>query len=230
MGIMAHELRTPLATVALIGDAMRNAAPSVSDMGSSQKLEQLATRLHGLVHSMNHQIDTQIANARLQQLPGQGEHLSARELLSETIANYPYRSARERECVELIVRKDFVFISSSSVFSQVIDNLLKNALHALAAKGRPPRSGDLIIEAGTLQGCGYIRVVDKGTGIEPSLQLRIFEPFFSTEKGTGHGLGLAFCQRVVKSAGGSIRVQSEPGRGAAFTIDLPLVHQGVFKK
>jgi two-component system CAI-1 autoinducer sensor kinase/phosphatase CqsS len=54
------------------------------------------------------------------------------------------------------------------------------------------------------------------------LQARIFQPFFSTDRGTGHGLGLAFCQRVVTAAHGSIRVKSAPLQGAVFTIELPV--------
>jgi two-component system, CAI-1 autoinducer sensor kinase/phosphatase CqsS len=65
-------------------------------------------------------------------------------------------------------------------------------------------------------------LADKGTGIDPELQARIFEPFFSTNRGTGHGLGLALCHRVVQSAGGTIRVRSELGQGAAFIIELPI--------
>jgi two-component system CAI-1 autoinducer sensor kinase/phosphatase CqsS len=59
-------------------------------------------------------------------------------------------------------------------------------------------------------------------GIDPELQRRIFEPFFSTNRGTGHGLGLAFCQQVVQGVRGSIRVRSAPGQGAVFTIELPV--------
>jgi two-component system CAI-1 autoinducer sensor kinase/phosphatase CqsS len=57
--------------------------------------------------------------------------------------------------------------------------------------------------------------------MEPELQARIFQPFFSTDRGTGHGLGLAFCQRVVHAAHGSIRVKTAPHQGAVFTIELP---------
>ncbi|HEY8355921.1 MAG TPA: ATP-binding protein, partial [Ramlibacter sp.] len=62
----------------------------------------------------------------------------------------------------------------------------------------------------------------KGIGMDADLQARIFQPFFSTDRGTGHGLGLAFCQRVVQGAHGTIRVKSQPHRGAIFTIELPL--------
>jgi two-component system CAI-1 autoinducer sensor kinase/phosphatase CqsS len=222
MGIMAHELRTPLATMSLIGDAVRGEAPECPE-ASGQKLEKLGTRLHTLVRNMNHQIDMQIANARLMRLPIHKEAISAAELVREAVANYPYRSTRERECVQVLVRRDFLFEGSQALFAQVVDNLLKNALRSLAAATTASQPGDLLIELGTLHNRGRIVINDRGVGIDPDLQPRIFEPFFSTDRGTGHGLGLAFCQRVIESANGTIRVKSEPARGAIFTIELPLL-------
>lgn len=221
MGIMAHELRTPLATMALIGDAVRGAA--APDGARQKSLEQLATRLHTLVRNMNHQIDTQIANARLTRLPGHKEAVAAGDLVSETVANYPFRSSRERECVKVQVGRDFVFEGSRALFAQVIDNLIKNALRSLAAASTASQPGDLSVEVDAQGGRGRIVVADRGIGIDAELQLKIFEPFFSTNRGTGHGLGLAFCRQVIHSAGGTIRVKSEPRQGAVFTIDLPVM-------
>ncbi len=221
MGITAHELRTPLATISLIGDAMRGEARAQSGDNTDSMLDKLATRLHTLVRNMNHQIDMQIANARLLSLPQHSEALSAGHLLREALQDYPYRSTRERECVVLHVRRDFLFEASRRLFAQVIDNLLKNALNALAASHTAPQPGDILIEVGILQNKGRLVITDRGIGIDPQLQPRIFEPFFSTHHGTGHGLGLAFCKRVIQSAHGSIRVQSELGKGATFTIELP---------
>lgn len=222
MGIMAHELRTPLATMSLIGDAVRAEASECGD-ATGQKLEKLGTRLNSLVRNMNHQIDMQIANARLMRLPVHKEAISAADLVRQAVADYPYRSTKERECVQVLVRRDFLFEGSQALFGQVIGNLLKNALRSLAAATTASQPGDLLIEVGTLHSRGRIVVNDRGVGIDPALQPRIFEPFFSTDRGTGHGLGLAFCQRVVHGANGTIRVKSEPARGAIFTIELPLL-------
>lgn len=222
MGIMAHELRTPLATMSLIGDAVRNEAKAQPG-GDPARLELLGTRLHTLVRNMNHQIDTQIANARILRLPRHKEVISAAELVHGALRDYPYRSTRERESVTLQVHGDFRFRGSHALFSQVIDNLVKNALRSLAAATTASKPGDLLIEIGTLNDRGRIVLTDQGVGIGGELQQRIFEPFFSTDRGTGHGLGLAFCKRVVQSAHGSIRVKSEPARGAIFTIELPLL-------
>ena len=221
MGIMAHELRTPLATMSLIGDAVRNEAP-LCGAEPAQKLEKLAIRLHTLVRNMNHQIDMQISNARLMRLPNQKELVSAAELVRDVVADYPYRSTRERECVTVQVHSDFRFEGSHALFSQVIDNLMKNALRSLAAATTASRPGDLLIEVGALDGRGRIAVTDRGVGMDDELQARIFQPFFSTNRGTGHGLGLAFCQRVVQGIHGSIRVRSTPLKGAIFTLELPL--------
>lgn len=223
IGIMAHELRTPLATMSLIGDAVRNESLQLKGAAGDQQLERLVVRLHNLVRNMNQQIDTQIANARLLRLPAQTETVSAAELMRNVVKDYPYRSSRERESVALVLRKDFSFESSQRLFAQVVNNLLKNAFHSLAASSSAPKPGDLRIEVGVLNGSGRIMVTDQGTGIAPELQARIFEPFFSTGRGTGHGLGLAFCRQVVQSARGSIRVKSEPGRGAIFIIELPIL-------
>lgn len=225
MGIMAHELRTPLATMALIGDAVRGAASECNDAHARLKLEQLTMRLHTLVRNMNHQIDTQIANARITRLPTRRETVSAGELVASAVANYPFRSTREKECVQVNVHSDFVFQGSHALFSQVIDNLVKNALRSLAAASNATQPGDITIDVAAHQDRGRIVVADRGVGIDPESQPRIFEPFFSTNRGTGHGLGLAFCHQVVHAARGSIRVKSQPRHGAMFTIELPVSHR-----
>ena len=221
MGIMAHELRTPLATISLIGDAVRNEA-SRCDAESRAELEKLSQRLLGTVRNMNHQIDTQIGNARLMRLPGHLETVSAAALVREAVDGYPFRTASERDCVSVRIRDDFRFRGSHALFVQVLHNLMKNALRSLAASKHPMQPGDLLIEVTSARDPlhGLIIVSDRGVGMDANLRARIFQPFFSTNRGTGHGLGLAFCQRVVQSANGTIGVESEPAQGATFTIEL----------
>ena len=220
IGIMAHELRTPLATMALIGEAMRNEA-ATQDHEGSPGLEKLASRLDAMVRNMNRQIDMQISNARLMRLPRHAGLVSAAKLVDNVVADYPYRSTRERNCVVVQIHSDFCFHGSQALFSQVLDNLMKNAFRSLAAATTASQPGDLLIEVGALEGRGRIAVTDRGIGMNEGLQARIFQPFFSTSQGTGHGLGLPFCHRVVKEARGSIRVKSVPLRGATFILELP---------
>ncbi len=222
MGIMAHELRTPLSTAALLGDAIILEAQRQTDKARADQLDKLALRLHTLVRNMNHQIDTQIANAKLLQLPRYSEVVDARKLVQEAVQFYPFTTSRQRECLEVIVHRNFFFRSSRTQFSQVLDNLIKNALYSLAAADSRYAQGALRIDVGLFEGKGRIAVRDEGMGIEAALVPHIFKPFFSSNRGTGHGLGLAFCQRVVESAGGRISVKSEYAIGATFTIELPL--------
>lgn len=221
VSILARELRMPLSTMALIGDAMRSAGVESGDDVLALKLDRLAARLYSLVRSMNYQIDIRISNAGLMRLPARRETISAADLVREAVANYPFRSTRERESVQIQVRRDFQFQGPRTLFAQVLGNLMKNALHSLAVASTPIRPGDLLLEVDIVRNRGRIVTTDRGVGMDPELQLRIFEPFFSVPRGMGHGLGLAFCRSVAKAAGGSISVRSQPLQGAAFTIELP---------
>ena len=220
MGIMAHELRTPLATMALISDAVRNHA-LVAPPEESAALDRLAVRVRALVHNMNRQIDMQITNAQLMHLPPQKDLVSAATLVRKAVAAFPYRTERERDYVVVKVTRDFKFHTSEALFTQVIDNLVKNALRALAATTVPRDFGDLCLQVDSAGRHGVIRIIDRGVGISEAAMARLFQPFVSTSQGTGHGLGLAFCQRVIHEAGGSIKVKSQPGQGTEFIIRLP---------
>lgn len=229
MGIMAHELRTPLSTAALIGDALLLEAQRLPASPRTAQLDKLATRLHALVRNMNRQIDTEIANAKLLELPRYNELVLAGRLVRDVVQAYPFSTSRQRDCIQVIIHNDFSFRSSRSQFSQVLDNLIKNALHSLMAAESRYAPGALRIEVGLLRDRGRIAVSDEGMGIDAALLRQIFKPFFSSKHGAGHGLGLAFCQRVVQSAGGSIRVKSDFAVGATFTIELPVARQQLMR-
>lgn len=66
-----------------------------------------------------------------------------------------------------------------------------------------------------------IRVEDNGPGISPDKRIHIFEPFFTTKE-HGTGLGLSICHEIVSQHGGSIRLDSEEGKGATFIVHLPV--------
>jgi signal transduction histidine kinase len=87
-----------------------------------------------------------------------------------------------------------------------------------------PNGGTLSIGARFDPSQGMVLAVsDTGTGMDPDVLPRIFQPFFTSKKRRGLGLGLPICDRIVKAHGGRIAVESRPGHGTTFEIYLPLV-------
>lgn len=99
---------------------------------------------------------------------------------------------------------------------QVLMNLIDNALDAMEGRGR------LLLRLRFLDGRAVAEVEDEGPGIPPDVLEHVFDPFFTTkDPGKGTGLGLAISYGAIADHGGSLRVQSEPGR-TCFTLELPL--------
>jgi PAS domain S-box-containing protein len=141
------------------------------------------------------------------------------------IARFDKR-ARDVE-LEVSIAPDLALVLvSEDQITQVFLNLVLNAFDAteenpedrprrIAITGRPAES----------DGRAVVNVVftDTGPGIPDDVAKRIFEPFFTTKRvGSGTGLGLAVSFRIVKEHGGTIHVASPPGRGAQFTVELPV--------
>jgi two-component system, NtrC family, sensor kinase len=105
--------------------------------------------------------------------------------------------------------------------NQVFMNLLVNAAQAT------PEGGHIIVRTSASAAEATVQVVDTGRGIEPQHMDRIFEPGFTTKDARiGMGLGLLISRQIVEAHGGRIGVDSQPGRGATFTVRLPLRQPG----
>jgi len=102
--------------------------------------------------------------------------------------------------------------------NQVFMNLLVNAAHAIE------KSGEITVRTWHDNGSIFASVSDTGCGMSPEVVNRIFEPFFTTkEVGKGTGLGLSITYDIIKAHKGEITVDSEPGKGTTFTVQLPVV-------
>jgi len=107
-----------------------------------------------------------------------------------------------------------------SQINQVIMNIVVNGAHAISG----PR-GRITIRTGTAEGQVWIEIADNGCGIPKAIQSRIFDPFFTTKPiGSGTGLGLSLSYGIIKKHNGKISVQSDPGQGTVFRIELPIRH------
>ncbi|MFK7988079.1 MAG: ATP-binding protein [Sandaracinaceae bacterium] len=106
--------------------------------------------------------------------------------------------------------------------SQVFLNLLLNAARAI--QEGDPEQNEVKVETFHRDAHIHIVVADTGRGIDPAHLPRLFEPFFSTRaEGSGSGLGLSICHKVVKDHGGRILVESAPDQGCRFEVVLPVV-------
>jgi two-component system, CAI-1 autoinducer sensor kinase/phosphatase CqsS len=222
MGIMAHELRTPLATLSMVAQAISNEIPNTDEKSRTRALNKLTKKIESLAVTINHHIDIQMMNARLMQLPSPKDLISARGLVNKVATQYPFSSRTEENSVEIFAHEDFMFYGSERQYIQVLNNLIKNAIYTLKAAQSTFSEGAIRIELGARAGRGRISVSDKGMGIKAQYISHIFEPFYSTTHDTGHGLGLAYCRQVVEASGGSISVRSEPNIGSTFSIEIPI--------
>jgi PAS domain S-box-containing protein len=109
---------------------------------------------------------------------------------------------------------------NASRIGQVVVNLVINAAHAIPEGDAA--NNEVCVRLHAQHGGVLLEVRDTGGGIAAAVRERIFEPFFTTKPlGSGTGLGLAVCQRIVEEAGGRITVESEVGKGSSFQVWLP---------
>ena len=133
-----------------------------------------------------------------------------------------------RECFELLEYrlKDIAltldlnlaehFCIDVEALRQIIVNTVLNAIQAM------PEGGQLTIRTKQIYSRIVIVIKDTGTGVDPEIKDKIFDPFFTTKDiGEGTGLGLAVTYALIQQMGGTIEMESEPGKGTVFSISLP---------
>jgi signal transduction histidine kinase len=105
----------------------------------------------------------------------------------------------------------------ASELREVVTNLVGNAIDAM------PAGGTLSVDVRRVEDVGRFSVRDSGVGMTPEVVKRIFEPFFSTKGEKGNGLGLSIVEGIVRRHGGQISVNSAPGSGSEFRVELPAI-------
>lgn len=149
------------------------------------------------------------------------EFVDVRNLLSDAIEitrTRWYNEARLRGLnyeMKLVAENDLPANGSASELREVFVNLIVNAVDAM------PRGGCLAISCARVEGRLKLHFADTGTGMPEDVREKVFEPFFSTKGAHGTGLGLSVSYSIIERHAGSIRVESELGRGTTFTIELP---------
>src|SRR5438034_3372297 len=109
---------------------------------------------------------------------------------------------------------------NANQIKQVFVNVINNACQAITSDAP---SGRIWITARRVHDSIAVSVPDSGPGMTEELAARVFEPFFTTKReGEGTGLGLSICQGIMKEHGGRITLDTRPGAGATFTLELPI--------
>ena len=148
-------------------------------------------------------------------LPGAGGDSDVGEVVREVVASLEPIARGGRVRVELMLPDGILPVATSRPqLYTAVSNLVRNAIEA------SPAGGVVAVEARELRGGVRIEVADQGPGIPEAERARIFEPYFTT-KPFGTGLGLPLVRHVVESSRGKLRVRSQRGRGARFTVELP---------
>jgi len=125
--------------------------------------------------------------------------------------------------MQVDVPEELVIPLDSLRIQEVFLNLLINAAQSIADKG----SISIHAEADHEANMAVIQVADTGAGISAEVQEQLFDPFYTTkEEGKGTGLGLSIVYGIIQRHRGEISVKSEPGKGATFTLRLPLEPNG----
>lgn len=226
LGFVAHELNTPLATVRGYMQALKNRLrPDSGATGadtvrlSEDQPGQVAAALDAAERSALHAqslMSTFVQSAR-DAYPGAAlQTVSASSLVQALLDEYPF-GIDQRARMSSRVDRDFSLPGRRDLLYLVLCTLMKNALQAL--NGKPDGTLVVSVNADLVQGCQrqWIRFEDNGPGIEPALLARLTKEPVTTRPG-GSGMGLVFCRRVVQSIGGSIEINSEPGRGTTVSL------------
>lgn len=152
------------------------------------------------------------------------ERIDIRSLICDALSAVQYQFQSKRQNVQLGLSEEACYvIGDTQQLQQVFHNLIINALHATET------GGDIHLSAFRNQTHIQIIIKDSGVGIKPEHLDKIFDPFFTTKSmGKGTGLGLAICYGIINIHNGSIEAFSEgSGKGATFTISLPLAADGI---
>ncbi len=221
VSMVSHELRTPLGLIkGYVGTLLRRDTPldEATREEFLQVIDEETDRLTELVTNLLDMSRIEAGTLRVDRRPTPlarlladcADRLRAREpdraLYLDVPSGLPPVLADERR------------------IAQVVDNLLTNAVRY------SPEATPIVLGARAVDGGVEVRVVDQGIGIPADKQDQVFEKFFradasDTRRFAGTGLGLTICRGIVEAHGGTIWVQSEPGRGSTFAFYIPLAQE-----
>jgi two-component system phosphate regulon sensor histidine kinase PhoR len=217
VGNISHELRTPIAAIKAIVDTLRDGA--VNDQEAAMDfLNRLEVEVDGMTQMVAELIE--LSRIETGKIKLKLELVNLNLLIEEVIARLSPQAERQQVSLSAELSPELPDVSADKErIRQVILNIIHNAIKFTPSNGR-------IVISTKLDGQSVVtQVSDTGIGISKEDLPHIFERFFKADKSratSGTGLGLAIAKHIVQTHGGSVWVQSEPGKGSTFGFNLPL--------
>jgi two-component system phosphate regulon sensor histidine kinase PhoR len=219
---MTHEFKTPIATINLALDAIRN--PKIIEdkdkvLRYLQMIRDENKRMHAQVENV-----LRISKLEKKELEIEKESISIEDVINDAIEHVSLILEDRKGTIQthFNATRTSVLINDNH-FTNVIVNILENAVKY------SPEAPEIDVYTENVKDMVLIKVQDKGLGMSKVAQKRIFEKFYREHTGDihnvkGHGLGLAYVKKIVDDHNGQVYVESEKGKGSTFTIKLPLIN------
>ncbi|MEZ9516241.1 response regulator [Vibrio splendidus] len=224
---IAHEMRNPLSGLLTSIDVMQSILPNPKSGDHKGQyalsnedviqLREVGDEAMEIIHSGNETIDlllTSIDENRVSRSTFK-KH-SAQAVIEGAIDSFNYKRSADKSAISLDVQSNFDFLGSDTLLKYVMYNLFKNAFHH-----RSPEDFHIHVAMCSDEVANQIMVTDNGSGISSDAIRRIFQDFYTTGQSGNYGLGLPFCQKVMRSFGGEIKCQSEVDQWTQFTMTFP---------
>ncbi len=204
---IAHQLRTPLSTLKLyVQQLERTEHPPAP---------RTVERLRRTVSRLNRMVDGILRLERFspEELPVHPEPLHPAQLIDELVADYGHDATLKGLRLEISANHSTRMVVDPDLLADALGNLVQNAI-------KFTERGFVRVSMEEQANCVLFRVEDSGPGISPERQHELFRPVRPGQPG-GMGIGLSIAHRAATAQGGSLEVDSEPGRGSTFLLRLP---------
>jgi two-component system sensor histidine kinase HydH len=211
-GSLAHEIRNPLSTMRLNLALLAEDFPN-PETPREKRIVQKIDRLRRESQRLEDILEDFLRFARVQELRREPADLNA---VVDDLRDFCEPQAVSQG---IVIRTHYAddlpeVLLDVDLFKQALLNLMLNAQHAM------PDGGELILTTRRDDPWVVLEVTDTGLGMSEEVRARVFDAFYSTRPG-GSGLGLPTTRKIVEAHGGSIHVESVPGKGSQFSIRLP---------
>ena len=210
---VAHEINNPVAVIQGNLEVLR------AIMGERAGDADTEFRLiEAQVHRITSMVGRLLQFARPEEFSDGAERTNPAAVLHEALPLVQHLLTKGHVTLTLESHSTRLVLMNASELQQVLVNLIINAVHAM------PDGGSITLGAADTDQPApgvALTVRDTGIGMDEATQARVLDPFFTTRRDGGTGLGLSICHTLITRQGGTISVQSTPGKGTTFTVWLP---------